>query len=398
MARASGYGTQNMSRFSGGATTAVVADLRYICHAGDTLASVAKTCRLSVPQLVSMNASQFPDGVEVADEEDKSLLYVGQALIVDPRCVASSLKPSVEGIELIDVRSDEGGANFANGYCWTPPPSAPSSPCISSPSSRSAPLPPMAWLPPPPSEVDDVDCATHIVTRGESLTTIACMHGVTEAALRSANREHFPVGVRSVLTPGLRLRLPAPSMGSIVAPDGFEVLCARAGETLSIIAARYGMTVDELRAVSRLPAFIAGRTPLAAGHPLVVRQRPVRRVVAQRGDTLLRVAARLGVGLEELREQNAVPQYLAGCTIVRPGQTFEVIDSDGTRTGAEHSSEQSRRQQPCTHTVAPGDTIRTITQEYGMTEQELRAMNRSCFPVGDVGRLPPGHVLAVRKL
>ena len=136
MARASGYGTQNMSRFSGGATTAVVADLRYICHAGDTLASVAKTCRLSVPQLVGMNAAQFPDGVVTADEKDKSLLYVGQALVVDPRCArAPSPTPSAEGIEFVDVRSGE-GANFADGNCWTPPPSAPSSPCISSPSPR----------------------------------------------------------------------------------------------------------------------------------------------------------------------------------------------------------------------------------------------------------------------
>ena len=85
---------------------------------------------------------------------------------------------------------------------------------------------------------------------------------------------------------------------------------------------------------------------------------------------------------------------------MRAGQAFEVIDSDGTGSSAEHSSEprQDRGHKPCTHTVAPGDTIRTITQEYGMTENELRAMNRLCFPVGDVGRLPPGHVLAVRKL
>ncbi|NUQ39309.1 MAG: LysM peptidoglycan-binding domain-containing protein [Caldilineales bacterium] len=78
----------------------------------------------------------------------------------------------------------------------------------------------------------------HIVRRGETLSGIAAAHGVTVAALKQAN------GLRSnTIFIGQRLRLP----GDGAAPSGGQVVhVVQRGETLSAIAARYNVSVQQI--------------------------------------------------------------------------------------------------------------------------------------------------------
>jgi len=77
----------------------------------------------------------------------------------------------------------------------------------------------------------------HIVTQGQTLSSIARMYGVTVQALVDANG----LTDASYLYVGQRLLIPEPAGG-----PGLTVHIVQAGESLLTIAARYGVTVREL--------------------------------------------------------------------------------------------------------------------------------------------------------
>lgn len=83
--------------------------------------------------------------------------------------------------------------------------------------------------------------ATHVVRRGETLSGIAAQYGVSQAALARLNSLDDP----DLIVIGQRLRVPT---------DGpaVRVHVVRTGETLSDIAARYGVAVGGLARANRL--------------------------------------------------------------------------------------------------------------------------------------------------
>jgi LysM repeat protein len=89
--------------------------------------------------------------------------------------------------------------------------------------------------------------ATHRVRQGETLSHIARRHGVSVAALRSANGNVDPRRLR----PGQTLRVPASSASASArtarapAPRIHQV---RRGENLTVIARRYGVTIRQIQA------------------------------------------------------------------------------------------------------------------------------------------------------
>ena len=456
-----GYGTQSTSRFAGGACSGIETDVRYLVHAGDTLSSVARSCSISVADLLRLNAAQFPDGVPKGAEDEEGELYVGQALVVDERPAAppSPFSPgSTAAAAAAAAAVGKGGrsrsssaphavagtagtaeAAFAAASLADEPPSAKATMAASQSQSRMTEEVVRAWLPPPPAEVDDVDCSTHVVQRGQSLAHIAEAHGVTVSALRGANRRYFPLGDMGRLEPGMCLALPPPDAAALQAPEGFYVMRTCAGDTLTAVAKRHGMTLEELRRMSRLPSFVGGRTPVVAGRPLVARLCAQDSSRARPGDTLLTISARLGVSLADVRAENGVPEYMAGCTIVREGTLFRVRrrgDGGGSGGGgggggdvgggggaggaaaavcdagggsyaggglaavAQQHAADAAAPPPKPHmvTVQASDTVRGLMEMHGIKESQIRAWNRDHFPLGDIGGLRVGKTLIVRKL
>lgn len=156
--------------------------------------------------------------------------------------------------------------------------------------------------------------STHYVVRyGDTLTGIANAHGVSLGRLAHAN--HRPVF--GILPAGEVLVIPGSSR-----PHTYTV---RWGDTLSGIGARFGVGVDALARTNRLSPnglLLAGsslRVPSAGGGgagglPGRYRVRP--------GDTLSGIAARYGVGLHRLARRNGLRVngiLLAGITLRVPG-------------------------------------------------------------------------------
>jgi LysM repeat protein len=158
----------------------------------------------------------------------------------------------------------------------------------------------------------------HVVQPGETLSQIAARYGVSVPDLARANELSNP----DRILVGAVLRIPA----SLLVSE--RVHRVRPGETLTSIAQRYGVSVESIRQANRLP----DPDRILVGQMLVIPSVPetamdtsasssARRYVVQPGDTLSALAVRFGVPLSTLVKANGISdpdRLLAGQTLVIP--------------------------------------------------------------------------------
>ena len=165
-----------------------------------------------------------------------------------------------------------------------------------------------AWSPPKNTY------SVHRVRRGETLSGIAERYGTRVSAimdmnnLRSANR----------IWPGQQLRVPDRHGGGgsgVVASSGAEITYSvRRGDSLWLLAKRYGTTADRIRSDNGLRT-----STLQPGQVLKIRSGKASgggSYVVQRGDTLGRIADRQGVSLTRLLQANGLSKR----STIYPGQ------------------------------------------------------------------------------
>jgi LysM repeat protein len=164
----------------------------------------------------------------------------------------------------------------------------------------------------------------YVVTEGDTLSGIAAETGVPLDALLAANG----LGLHSVILPGQVLEIP----DAAPAPSG-AVHTVVSGDTLSGIAARYQVSLDALLAVNglsltslitpgmslRLPAgaSASGAAAPTAGSYTVVA-----------GDTLSAIAARHGVSLTALLGVN----NLSASSLITPGMQLALPAGAGAQS------------------------------------------------------------------
>lgn len=164
----------------------------------------------------------------------------------------------------------------------------------------------------------------HIVRRGQTLSQIADIYNVSIADLKAWNRlrsDRIRVGQRLRISPsGTVASTPASSSLSYVLHR------VRRGETAYSIAQRYGVTVAQLQQWNpesfRGEMLLAGTTlriPVQQGSSTL--RGSARTYTVRAGDTLLSIARRFGISVEELREHNG----LEG-DYIRVGQHLQIPD------------------------------------------------------------------------
>lgn len=162
---------------------------------------------------------------------------------------------------------------------------------------------------------------TVTVRSGETLSVIAARHGVGVAALAAANGIADP----NRIVAGMRLTLPGPAAGQPGAVAGGSHT-VQAGETLSSIARRYGLRTSTLAAANGIanPNLVhAGRrltiptgAPVRPGGGAIVATGG--RHTVQPGESLSYIAARYGVTVASLMAANGITdpdRVVAGRTL-----------------------------------------------------------------------------------
>jgi len=181
---------------------------------------------------------------------------------------------------------------------------------------------------------------------------------------------------RSFVALALAVLLPVP----VLAAD----VTVKPGETLSDIAARYGISLTQLMKLNRISKAdhievgqvlkVPGPTRTAAGRGGVA----TGSVTVREGETLSEIAARQGMGLGQLMALNGISK----ADHVEVGQVIKV-------TGKPPAAAPSYRRGASTHVVRPGESLSEIAEGYGLSMNRLVAINQ----IDD-----PNHVEIGRQL
>jgi spore germination protein len=141
-----------------------------------------------------------------------------------------------------------------------------------------------------------------------------------------------------------------------------QIHVVQRGETLWLIAQRYGVTIDQIVTANQL----TDPNRLVGGQALVI-PTPFKYHTVRPGETLWMIARRYGTSIEAIVQANRISDP----SLIYPGSVL-VIPAR-------------------THTVQPGDTLWEIAQRYGTTVQEIIRVNQITNP----SLIYPGTVLTI---
>ncbi|MDI3281488.1 MAG: LysM peptidoglycan-binding domain-containing protein, partial [Bacillota bacterium] len=183
--------------------------------------------------------------------------------------------------------------------------------------------------------------------------------------------------------PLLNVGTPVRIIRGVEVPVPTRTYTVRPGDSLYIIAQRFGTTVAAIRAANNLrtdvlfpgqtlviPGGAAPAPPPPAPPPPAPPTPGTITYVVRPGDTLFRIAQSFNTTIATLRQLNNLPGDL-----IVPGQVLRVPAPALTTR----------------YVVQPGDTLYRLAQRFGTTVSELRALNNlttDIIRVGQVLRVP----------
>lgn len=228
-------------------------------------------------------------------------------------------------------------------------------------------------LPPPPDCIDKGWGRMHLVRHGDTLESIANFYHTTTHFIRMANRKHFPIGERGNLSPGLLLHIYNMDTGvdqQVLHSDQKQIY-----------------PVDGVSCYGDLPleAFTDQSAAKYKVHTLKC------------GDTMESICADYKLTMIQFMEMNR-GRFLKGKLVrLQEGESVIVPDREASERAYRyrHIGEITLTRQ--IHVVKEGETPEDIAAKYHMTNDQLRAFNRSYFPKGYRGAILPGYKLVVNR-
>ena len=237
----------------------------------------------------------------------------------------------------------------------------------------------------------------HRVQAGDTVGGIAARTGTTVSAIVRANN----LDSRALIKVGQLLRIPAPgsgpssSTGTSAASSQARSHTVVAGDTVSVLAKRYGTSVSTITRANNLDS----RAFIVIGQRLTIpgsgsasssgssssagstASRPAPSSTAARGhtvaagDTVSVLAKRYGTSVSAIVRANG----LSSNALIRVGQQLTIPGSDSGSTSSPSSSGSSSSGSSSatrTHTVVAGDTVSVLAGRYGSTVSAITSANR----------------------
>ncbi|MBU9711592.1 muramidase family protein [Evansella tamaricis] len=211
---------------------------------------------------------------------------------------------------------------------------------------------------------------TYTVVSGDSLTVIAQRFSTTAASIRTTNNL-----TSDVIRVGQTLTIPSSGEGTTTPSAQIinSVYSVVAGDNLSVIAQRFGTTVNAIREANSLTTDVLqvgqrlvipnGNTDLVKSTPEPDRTPSTYTVIT--GDSLSIIAEKYGTTVAALRSTNNLTS-----DIIRVGQTLTIPTGATTENGS-----PALAPTVSSHTVVSGDSLWGIANRYDTTVDALRVAN-----------------------
>jgi peptidoglycan DL-endopeptidase LytF len=260
-----------------------------------------------------------------------------------------------------------------------------------------------------PSSSQKTETSTYTVIAGDTLSGIAKRFGTTVEAIRASNSlpsDFLRIG-QTLTLPSNTTTKSTPDPTAAVTnqvPTSYTVV---AGDSLSVIAKRYGITVEALRSANNLTSDLLriGQTlslptndsinPTTDTTVPVPNQVPTNYTVVA-GDSLSVIAKRYGTTVEALRSENNLLSDLLriGQTLTLPTGTPATQQGTATPGPTETQTQAAIEERTTfTYSVRTGDSLSVIAKNFGVTVDAIRSANNlssDLLKVGQALTIPNG--------
>ncbi len=239
-----------------------------------------------------------------------------------------------------------------------------------------------------PHEFEEV-----LITKRVQLSAITKQTGISLKELKRLNPELRRNIVPISQGPGYHLKVPV-GMASVVAahhdalpvwtqppPPPTQWYRVRRGDSLSVVARKFGMKVRQLKAMNHLSSNL-----IRAGKKLRVRtgvddeiDRTATWYRVRYGDSLGRIANRFGTSVRKLKRLNSLSTHL-----IYPGDRLRVRGTSAPQKTQTGESKWYR--------VRRGDSLWTIARQFSVSVRNLRTLNNLSSSI-----IRAGHMLMVSQ-
>ena len=211
----------------------------------------------------------------------------------------------------------------------------------------------------PPEGLEEIDDNIYIVKKGDTLYGIANKYGISVDELKAINNL-----TSNNLSVGQVLQIP-----EIIEEDvpNENIYIVKSGDTLYSIANKYGMSVQELKDLNKLTS-----NTLSIGQQLVVSEGNAGTLdtyTVKAGDTLYSIAKKYGLTVSELKQLNNLTS-----DILSIGQVLNISNSNTSLPSN-------------TYTVKSGDSLYSIAKKYGITVDALKSANGKTSNLLSIGEI-----------
>jgi membrane-bound lytic murein transglycosylase D len=230
----------------------------------------------------------------------------------------------------------------------------------------------------------------YIVRPGDNLWSIARAFKTTTEAIRRANN----LPRKNLIYAGQRLRIPGYTTSSAGSNVEYFMHTIRKGETLSLLAKRYGCTISQLCALNRLSTrstLHIGQRLKVPGKQMASSSRPASGEsfshTIRRGETLSYLARRYNTSVLDICRLNGISTR----STLHIGQKLK-IPGKKTELNYASSSMSLASGDYFNHRVRYGQNLWYIARKYGTTIEEICRLNgisrNSVLAVGQALKVP----------